>query len=80
MWSHRHGTAAVLPTLPNSRRPGTLAGIACFLQENYILDRLEIANACDFPDEALAGAVNTQARLMTGVPPEQNLEGFPEML
>ena len=38
--------------------------------ENQILDALMIISAWDLPDEDLADAVNAQARLMAGVPPD----------
>ena len=40
--------------------------------EDYILDALELVSAWDVPDEDFADAVNTQARLMSGI----NMDDF----
>ena len=48
--------------------------------ENYILDALEIVSAWDILDEDFARAVNDQAKLLSGMPPEDILEGHPETL
>ena len=42
--------------------------------ENHSLDALLIVLACDVPDEDLADAVNTQARLMAGIDPCERWE------
>ena len=39
----------------------------------HILDALEIVSAWDLPEENLADAVNSQARLMAGVDPSEDL-------
>ena len=39
--------------------------------EDYIPEALETVSAWDIPDEELAEAVNDQARLMAGVPPDE---------
>ena len=39
--------------------------------EDYLKDALEMVLAWDLPEEELADAVNDQARLMAGVPPEE---------
>ena len=39
--------------------------------EGYILDALEMVSTWDVPDEDLADAVNAQARLMAGIPPDE---------
>ena len=36
----------------------------------YLLDALEIVSAWDLPDDDLADAVNAQAHLMAGYPPD----------
>ena len=38
--------------------------------EDYILDALEMVSAWDIPEEELADAINAQARLMAGIPPD----------
>ena len=43
-------------------------------QENQILDALMIVLAWDLPEEELADAIIDQARLMSGINPEDNLE------
>ena len=48
--------------------------------ENQILDALMIVSAWDIPDEDFAQAVNDQAKLMSGIPPEEILEGPSETL
>ena len=48
--------------------------------ENQILDALMIVSAWDLPEEELADAVNDQAKLMSGIPPEGILGGPPETL
>ena len=42
--------------------------------EDYIFDALEIVSAWDVPDEDFAQAVNDQAKLMSGISPEDSLE------
>jgi hypothetical protein len=42
--------------------------------EDYILDALEMVSAWDLPDEVFVDAVNSQARLMTGVQADELLE------
>ena len=42
--------------------------------ENQILDALMIVSAWDLPEEDLADAIIDQARLMSGVCPEEILE------
>ena len=39
--------------------------------EDYLKDALEMVLAWDLPEEELADAVNDQARLMAGIPPEE---------
>ena len=39
--------------------------------ENHILEALEIVSAWDISDEDFAQAVNDQARLMSGVSPDE---------
>jgi hypothetical protein len=39
--------------------------------EDYIHEALETVSAWDIPDEELADAINAQARLMTGVQPDE---------
>ena len=48
--------------------------------ENQILDALMIVSAWDIPDEDFAQTVNDQAKLMSGIPPEEILGGPPETL
>ena len=38
---------------------------------DYILDALEMVSAWDLPDDELADAVNSQARLMAGIHPDE---------
>ncbi len=38
--------------------------------EDHIPDALEMVCAWDIPDEDFADAVNAQARLMAGIPPD----------
>jgi hypothetical protein len=38
--------------------------------EDYISDALETVSAWDIPAEELADAINAQARLMAGIPPD----------
>ena len=40
------------------------------LIEDYIPEAIETVSAWDIPDAELAEAVNSQARLMAGVPPD----------
>ena len=42
--------------------------------ENHILDALMIVSAWNVPDEELADAIIDQARLMSGINPEEILE------
>ena len=46
------------------------------MYENYLIEALEMVLAWDLPDEELQDAVNTQARLMAGINPE-DLQGHP---
>jgi len=39
--------------------------------EDFITNALELVSAWDIPDEELADAVNAQARLMAGIPPDE---------
>jgi hypothetical protein len=48
--------------------------------EVHILDALEIVSARDIPDEDFADAVNAQARLMAGIPPDELWEGHADIL
>jgi hypothetical protein len=48
--------------------------------ENQLLDALMIVSAWDLPDEDFAQAVNDQAKLMAGVPPEELLAADPDTL
>ena len=49
--------------------------------ENYILDAIEMVSAWeDVPAEDFARTVNDQAKLMSGMPSEEILEGHPETL
>ena len=47
---------------------------------DYIIEALEIVSAWDIPDEDFAQIVTDQAKLMSGIPPEDILEGHPETL
>ena len=38
--------------------------------EDYVTEAIEMVSAWDIPDEELADAINAQARLMAGVPPD----------
>ena len=38
--------------------------------EDYVTEVPEMVSAWDIPDEELADAINAQARLMAGVPPD----------
>ena len=42
--------------------------------EDYIPDALEMVSAWDIPDDELADAINAQARLMAGAPPDDPWE------
>ena len=46
--------------------------------QDLILNALEIVSAWDITDEDFAQAVNDQAKLMAGVPPEELLEAHSE--
>ena len=48
--------------------------------QDYLIEALEIVSAWDLPDADFAKAVNDQAKLMAGVPPEQILERYSELL
>ena len=48
--------------------------------ENQILDVLLQIMAWDISDEQLGNAINDQAKLMSGIPPEDLLEGPSEIL
>jgi hypothetical protein len=48
--------------------------------EDYILDALDMVTAWDLPDEELADAVNAQARLMSGIHPDELLEVHADVL
>jgi hypothetical protein len=50
------------------------------LYENHILDALEMVMAWELPEEDLADAINDQAKLMAGIPPDEILEKRPETL
>jgi len=39
--------------------------------ENYLTEALEHVSAWDIPEEDFAQAVNDQAKLMAGLPPEE---------
>jgi hypothetical protein len=39
--------------------------------EQYIPDAIEMVSAWDIPEEELADAINAQARLMAGIPPDE---------
>ena len=43
--------------------------------DDYIRDALEMVSAWDVPEEYFAKAVNDQARLMAGIPPDDFREG-----
>ena len=47
-------------------------------QQNFIIEALEIVSSWDVPDEDFARTVNDQAKLMSGIPSEEILEGYPE--
>ncbi len=49
-------------------------------QQDYILDAVELVSSWDVPDEDFARTVNDQAKLMSGIPPEEILEGTSETL
>jgi hypothetical protein len=44
--------------------------------EDYIPEALDMVSAWDIPDEQLADAINDQARLMSGITPD---ESWPEI-
>ena len=44
--------------------------------EDYIPEAIEMVSGWDIPDEELAEAVNAQARLIAGIPPD---DPWPEM-
>jgi hypothetical protein len=44
--------------------------------EDYIPDAIEMVSAWDVPDEQFADAINAQARLMSGITPD---ESWPEI-
>ncbi|MEN8108480.1 MAG: hypothetical protein ABFS22_10795 [Pseudomonadota bacterium] len=46
--------------------------------EDYISDALEIVGAWDIPDEDFASTVNDQARLMSGINPDELWKAYPE--
>ena len=48
--------------------------------EDYIFDALEMVSAWDIPDEDFADAVNAQARLMAGIPPDELWEDHADIL
>ena len=48
--------------------------------QDQILDALEIVSAWDVPDESFTQVVIDQAKLMSGMSPEEILEGLPETL
>jgi hypothetical protein len=48
--------------------------------QDLIPDALELVSAWDIPNEDFARTVNDQAKLMSGMPPEEILEGYPETL
>jgi hypothetical protein len=50
------------------------------MPEDYILDALELVSAWNLPDDELADAVNSQARLMAGIHPDELWEGHANML
>jgi len=41
------------------------------MPEDYILDAQELVSAWNLPDDELADAVNSQARLMAGIHPDE---------
>ena len=41
------------------------------LIDDYILDALDTVSAWDIPEDELADAINAQARLMAGIPPDE---------
>ena len=47
--------------------------------ENYILDALEMVMAWELPEEDIPKAVNDQARLMSGLTPEDFQEVRPDV-
>ena len=42
--------------------------------EDYIPDAIEMVSAWDVPDEQLADAINAQAKLMSGITPDESWE------
>ena len=48
--------------------------------EDYILDALDMVSDWDIPVEDFADAVNAQARLMAGIPPDDFWEGHADIL
>ncbi|HKK31120.1 MAG TPA: hypothetical protein VKA18_12090 [Alphaproteobacteria bacterium] len=44
--------------------------------EDYIHEALDLVLAWDLPEEALADAVNDQAKLMAGLYPDDRTEGL----
>ena len=51
-----------------------------YIIEDYISDALLIVSGWNVPDEDFARTVNDQAKLMSGMPPEEILEGPSETL
>ena len=47
---------------------------------NYIIDALDIVSAWDIPDEDFAQAISDQAKLMSGIPPDEPWENQPDSL
>ena len=48
--------------------------------EDYVITALMVVSAWDIPDEEFAQVVTDQAKLLSGMPPEDILEGHPETL
>jgi hypothetical protein len=48
-------------------------------QENYILEAIELVSAWDLPDEEFGQAVSDQARLMSGINPDDLVEDRPDV-
>ena len=48
--------------------------------EDYIPEAINMVSAWDIPDEDFTDAVNAQARLMAGIPPDEFPESHPDLL
>jgi hypothetical protein len=48
--------------------------------EDYIPDALEMVSSWNIAEEDFAQAVNDQARLMAGIPPDEFREAHPDII